>query len=582
MAKKRTSSKSDVSTIPMAGFPLSQLDRYLRILVKELNCSVAIVDQYEKDFTAHRREAYTDNMKFDRRVTRIVTPGTLLDESFIDWQQNNYLLAVTLPKSSQRFKDTTRVGLAWLNLGIGTFFTESTTIANLMSDISRIHPCEILIDQSMENRNFEKGNWHIDLAELSNYYVNYQPFPSNDRLDSYRSLFDDHDNSMINKVIDDISPLELQAVMGILNYVQTHLPEIPFTLQLPEQKRSNRIMKIDNRSRHSLELLKSIRSDSSTGTLLSTIKCTVSDSGTRLLTEWMKEPLLDLDEISERQDYVEELMNNTVLLSQIRYLIGTANDPARTIQKLGLGRGTVFDLYSLAQDLKLFQDVKSTISKSPNTNQKGSSKLKSLSQSLAPCSSIFKKIMDDIDHDALVAKMQIENEADEEEFDDGLSIIGPNENNVPNKKQSTLSSQKQKQIISQKFNGTLDEWFIKSSSSRKLQSLHDQLNSLKQNQYDLEESLNNKYNEASIKLELKWSPALGYHVYVTAGKSAADINILLESEKENILTRHKKTITIHNKDWSEIGASNEKVRADIRSEEKKIINRLRDMVCNIE
>ena len=147
----------------MAGFPSSQLDRYLRQLVQDLNVTVAIVDQFERPDILDG----SSEMKFDRKVSRIVTPGTLVDESFIDWERNNFLAAVGVPDSALARAGTgllapeTPIGIAWINLGLGSFYVQTSTLAELATDLARISPAEVVIDKKLQDRARSNGNLRL-------------------------------------------------------------------------------------------------------------------------------------------------------------------------------------------------------------------------------------------------------------------------------------------------------------------------------------------------------------------------------------------------------------------------------------
>ena len=148
----------------MAGFPFFQLDRFLKILVQDLNKYVAISEEFAVD------KERSGGLLFDRRVARIVTPGTLIDEKFMDPSENNFILAIYMdveslkarekpdngdrdPSSQRRLFSSTpqKVGLAWLDLSTGDFYTQLTMGQMLPSVITRIGAREVLIDHDLRD-----------------------------------------------------------------------------------------------------------------------------------------------------------------------------------------------------------------------------------------------------------------------------------------------------------------------------------------------------------------------------------------------------------------------------------------------
>lgn len=548
VTKRKIGGRNSDTAIAMAGFPLTQLDRYLRLFVQELKCTVAIVDQFEKPTSTDLLELPAtdlDKMKFDRRISRIVTPGTLIDESFINWETNNFLVSLGLPVHTDTPTDDTPVGIAWLNLALGSFYIQSSTMANLATDLARIQPSEIIIDRRVQKRNIENGKWHPELQDLNQYYCNYQTFPLKDQLLQYTPLFDDTEAN-VRFHVSEFKSHEISALMGILKYVKTHLPESPFQIQVPTRVHVSQLMKMDSRSRAALELTKSIRDGSMQGTLLSTIKKTITESGSRLLSEWINEPLTDVTEIRARQDLVQAFLGNPILQKQMESLLSALGDPPRIIQKFGLGRGNAMDLLIIAQDLELMTAVKNTLDKGHNPA------FAKLAKRIDPCKTLRNAILDNIDENVLLLRQQRE-EKEREILQ--AELLHETVANMPSK----VSFQKLEP----------DEWMVKPSASALLRKYHDQLAASLENEQELKQDLKAKYS--GFKLELKWSQSLGFHAHIT-GK----VNELQDPQlASQILTRHKKTISFRQPEWIKLGESQEQIKNSIRLEEKKVITRLK-------
>ncbi|CAJ0764745.1 9168_t:CDS:10, partial [Entrophospora sp. SA101] len=115
-----------------AGFPLQHLDRYLSVLVNGYGLHVAICEEY---LNTNYEE---DKLKFKRRVSRIITPGTLIDESFLPHDENNFLLSISTSLEGK----THYIGLSWIDITTGQFFLQHSTIENLSNNLARINPKE--------------------------------------------------------------------------------------------------------------------------------------------------------------------------------------------------------------------------------------------------------------------------------------------------------------------------------------------------------------------------------------------------------------------------------------------------------
>jgi DNA mismatch repair ATPase MutS len=146
----------------MAGFPLMHLDKHLKALVQTHARCVALCEEFPR--------AHLDGGGFERRVVRVVTPGTLLDESFVDPYTNNYLLAVSVldgqedapvdlraivvPQTAESLRPTTsaELGLAWIDVSTGEFFAKSCPLETLRDELVRLVPREVVLSSSLQDR----------------------------------------------------------------------------------------------------------------------------------------------------------------------------------------------------------------------------------------------------------------------------------------------------------------------------------------------------------------------------------------------------------------------------------------------
>src|SRR5271168_3644208 len=120
----------------MCGFPLMHLDRHLKTLVQHEKRFVAMCEEFPRHSNPEIKE-------FDRRVSRVITPGTLIDESFLNPLENNYLVAIS-PSIQDDVKSP--VGLAWIDVSTGGFFSETCSLESLQDELARLAPREIVLD----------------------------------------------------------------------------------------------------------------------------------------------------------------------------------------------------------------------------------------------------------------------------------------------------------------------------------------------------------------------------------------------------------------------------------------------------
>jgi DNA mismatch repair ATPase MutS len=270
------------------------LDRYLKILVQDLNKHVAINDEFLNDAPSRAKS----DMAYTRRVSRIVTPGTLIDEHFMDPWQNNYLLSIYVDAEAlskeRAMKESpgsarvasvlnlprTEVGLAWIDLSSGDFITQSTDIGSLPSVVARIKPREIVLDSIFQEAEHSRI---VSILQEDGHSITFQepseqPLTVADWVPMLEDVVEDFDDA-------NFTPSEVAAGGSLLHYVRHQLLGSRTRLQAPVRHQADDFMSIDKNSLRALEIRATIRDGTYEGSLLHSLKKTVTKSGTRLLTE---------------------------------------------------------------------------------------------------------------------------------------------------------------------------------------------------------------------------------------------------------------------------------------------------------
>lgn len=270
----------------MTGFPVIHLNKYLKILVQDHRRFVAICDEFMRDRKLGPKGG------FDRRVSRIVTPGTLIDEPFLNPYENNYLLAInSIMGNSGGMAHS--FGLAWIDLSTGDFFTKSVALDALQDELARIAPREIVLNEQLQG---ESGRFLQQQTADEGYLVS--------RISVHASKDPNILTSSVNGGADDLISLahesragssialtavEQSAIDLLSTFLSANLFEGAPRLASPSYEAVLDRMQIDSHTIKALELKESIREGGTTGSLLSTIKRTVTSGGTRLLTRWICE-----------------------------------------------------------------------------------------------------------------------------------------------------------------------------------------------------------------------------------------------------------------------------------------------------
>jgi len=219
----------------------------------------------------------------DRRVSRIVTPGTLIDENFMDPFSNNYVLAIQVGDSLEGTISKTEpemlIGLAWLDLSTGHFFTQSTTLSALPSFLARIGPKEVVLSDELQA---DKEHGIFAVLEEDHYLVSYVDTTVTQPISEWTANLE---SPIPPGLIDQFTPEEVSAGSSLLQYVGTRLQGSNIKLQPPT--RQSDVMGIDKNTMRALEIRTTMRDDSVSGSLLNTIRRTVTKGGTRLLGSWL-------------------------------------------------------------------------------------------------------------------------------------------------------------------------------------------------------------------------------------------------------------------------------------------------------
>lgn len=289
---KLASKKTSAGPVPMAGFPFFQLDRFLKTLVQDLNKYVAISEEF-----AHGVEdkARTGGLLFDRKVARIITPGTLIDEKFMDPAENNFLLAIYIDEPSLKAQleqhgvsshqhvlssASQPVGLSWLDLSTGDFFTQSTTAQMLPSAIARIGAREILVDRGIQDL---IGQELQLLVGHDHRLMTFFPFPQDILpMSQWDSMLE---APVSPKSIKSFTPEETAAGYSLLEYIRVQLQGLDLKLQPPRRRHLSESMNIDRNSLRGLEILETARDGFGKGSLLHAVRRTSTKSGARLLRD---------------------------------------------------------------------------------------------------------------------------------------------------------------------------------------------------------------------------------------------------------------------------------------------------------
>lgn len=567
---KKSTQEDDSGFVFMSGFPCYQLDRYLKMLVNDLGKTVTLVEQFELPPTPSESKSntLTTTKNIERRITRTITPGTLISETFIDAHQGNYLLAIAFTNAHLEKvpMEDSPVGLSWIDLSVGTFCYQTSTVKDLSSDIARLRPREILLDSEIKKFSIETGKWYSELTDLSRYFLTYQRFPPRDAFGSFSSAFVDASVSAAQYSADNLGNKEVTAIMAILTYLKESLPEHNLELRFPVKVESSEVMKMDSRSIDSLELFQTA-GDFTRGSLFNTIKRTVSPSGTRLLSRWLSEPLVDINQVTHRHSLVEYFLSFRELKREIHSELAAVNDCMRLLQKVHLrSKVDPTDLVAIADTVFTIEIILKYLIKNKTEDGVLNDMITRLQENIGAPLKLAKKIYKWLDVDSVMSQTTTT------AFDSG---------NDSDKENGTSSGVKPKKLSNgpSGVNGMVDNPIIKESASAELERVYNEYRSFGERKEELQRGFNNQ-QPPGVQVVLKWSPQFLYHVHVSLSgtkKNGVFDNVNIPG---TILNQTKSRQCIQNSEWAALGSSRESILERRKDIEEKLLQKLRKKAMN--
>lgn len=335
----------DVGRIAMTGVPHHAWERYATQLV-EKGYAVVICDQVE--------EASQAIGLVKREVTRILTPGTVLEEGMLKASRNNYLAAVVIAANHW--------GLAYADISTGEFLTtQSSELENLTQELMRLQPAEVLFPTNAPDLGtlLRPGETSPSLPQCLPptfcYSLRSQlPFSQGE---ARSKLLQKFKLRSLEGIGCEHLPLAVRAAGGLLEYIEDTQKQNSVPLQLLRSYTLNDYLILDHQTRRNLEISQTVRDATFHGSLLWALNHTTTPMGGRALRRWLLQPLIDIKGIRSRQDTIEELVENTPLRQDLRKLLRQIYDLERLTGRAGSGTANARDLLALADSFSRLPEL---------------------------------------------------------------------------------------------------------------------------------------------------------------------------------------------------------------------------------
>lgn len=332
---------------PMCGVPFHSADTYISKLI-EKGYKVAICEQVE--------DPSKSVGLVKRDVVRVITPGTVIDPNMLDEKENNYLCCIYL--------DQMGYGLAYVDVSTGDFFTtevepeNSNIIDSLFDELGKIMPKEIICND------FIYSNESVSLKLKQKFECMMNPY--------HEWVFDfDFAEESIKKHFSVISldglglrdkRYSIIASGTLIEYLRETQKISFYHINKIIQYSSHNYMVLDVNTRRNLELTETIRGKTKKGSLLWVLDNTSTAMGGRLLKKWIEEPLLDKKSIEYRLNIVEYLVDNLMLINDLKTLLKEVYDIERLMSKVIYGTCNARDMIALKDSIEVFPQIKAFLS----------------------------------------------------------------------------------------------------------------------------------------------------------------------------------------------------------------------------
>ena len=318
--------------VPMAGVPAHSLDPYLVRLVKKGH-QIAVCEQLS--------DPATSKGLVERDVVRVITPGTVFEDSLLDQQANNYLAAVSVRGDW--------AGLAYADITTGEFAATELSLDQLPLELARVAPAEVLVPESeVGAADFPDATWHSTPASDMDF----------ERERAASTLMQHFGVLTLEGFGCESLTVAVSAAGAIVSYLERTHKAVKVQLNTLGVYSLQRYMSMDSRARRNLELFEGGRDRVRELSLLGVMDGTRSALGARLLRRWLGQPLLDLGEVERRLDGVDSFYRDGMVRGEVASLLAGVADMERIIGRVVAGTVGPRELLALKSGLDVVPELR--------------------------------------------------------------------------------------------------------------------------------------------------------------------------------------------------------------------------------
>lgn len=363
LTSRKHNPKSD--PIPMAGVPYHAVENYVARLI-EKGYHVAVCDQVSEP---------DGRGIVDREVTRVITPGTVIEPELLSENQANYLLCI-VPDGNAESGEWQRAGVAYVDVSTGEFAATQLQGENagvlVLEELARLNPREIIMPESWASRGVSLPEG-MHLTSVDDWMSDYRT--ADEALRQHFGV------STLEGYGFGEQPYAVCAAGTVLQYLRiTQMNSLAQIATIRSYSTSS-FMVLDPFTRRNLEITQTIRSGKTRGSVLGVLDRTITAMGARLLRTWITQPLLELRRLNARLDAVEALSSDEVLRQELAETLGYVSDIERLINRLLIGKAGPRDLIGLRESLSAIPQLVDHL--------QGMPALQALLERLDPCDEIY-------------------------------------------------------------------------------------------------------------------------------------------------------------------------------------------------
>ena len=319
--------------IPMCGVPVHAYEAYLIKLIAS-GLKIAVCEQMESPEDAKKR-GHKGPLKRD--VVRIITPGTITEETLLNKRQNNFIVSLSLP-----FKDS--ITAAYIDISTQEFFVESLPLNSMQNMIDRLNPAELLIpDVLLEN------SMHPFLYQQYRAILNPVPKARFNTKTNTQKLCEQYNVKLLDAFC--LSESAIQASGILLDYIATTQKKALDYFPRPTLVNADHFLLLDASTRRSLEIIRT-QQGATKGSLLSHMDMTKTAAGGRLLCQRLLNPLQDIKILNQRYDQIDFFLHHNDVITPLENALKKVPDLERCLGRLSLGRALPRDLSSVREALR--------------------------------------------------------------------------------------------------------------------------------------------------------------------------------------------------------------------------------------